>query len=248
MVRLFVPLDGGAQELKLRLFAPGEGQQMVVSSNGWRSVPLSLNPGWGEYTLDLPAEAVQDGLNELHVRFDQLYPVTSLLEGEGFALLVQSAGQEVGDFAHIYVDGKDVSPNQRGYNLAVLSRQGDIQTASFDTHLDPDASRAMAEAIAAVPEGHVVAVAAADEVSMNLGEEAIAALRSVGAVGDLREKFRWGHAVIGAKGAEPGSALEALDGLRPVGVAIGPPVTEPTVAVAVEWIRFQSVEALPVSK
>jgi hypothetical protein len=226
----------------LRLFAPGEAQQMVVSANGWRSVPLSLNPGWGEYTVGLPAEAVRAGLNEFYLQFDRLYPVASRLQGERSTLLVQSAGLEVGDFAHIYVDGEDVSPNQRGYNLAVLSPQGDIQIASFDTHLDPDASKQLAETIEAIPEGHIVAVAVADEASINLGEEAIVALRSVGAAGDLREKFRWSHAVIGEKGAEPGSALEALDGLRPVGVAVGPPVTEPTVAAAVEWIRFQSVD------
>ena len=36
-------------------------------------------------------------------------------------LVVQSAGQEVGDFGHIYVDGQDVSPNERGYNVVVLN-------------------------------------------------------------------------------------------------------------------------------
>ena len=74
---------------------------------------------------------------------------------------------------------------------------------------------------------------------MNLGEEAVAALRSIGATGDLRGKFRWSHAIIGVKGAAPGSALEALDGLRPVSVAVGPAVTEPFVAAGVAWIRFE---------
>ena len=108
--------------------------------------------------------------------------------------------------------------------------------------LDPDASAALADFIAAVPEGHTVAVAAADEASMNLGEEAVAALHSIGAIGDLRERFRWSHAIIGVKGAGPGSAIEALDGLRPVSVAAGPSVTQPRVAAAVEWIRFESSE------
>jgi hypothetical protein len=238
-VRLYVPLDGEAQEVTLRLFAPAEGQRLAVGVGGWRSPPLPLRSGWAEYALTLPAEVVDAGLNQIQLHFDRLYPVSSTVQD---ALLVQSAGKEVGDFGHIYVDGVDVSPNRRGYNLAVFSPQGEVLTAGFDTHLDPGASTALAEFIAAVPEGHAVAVAAADEASMNLGEEAVLALRSIGASGDLRERFRWSHAIIGVKGAEPGSALEALDGLRPVSVAIGPPLTEPTLAAALDWIRFESSE------
>jgi hypothetical protein len=236
-VRLYVPLDGEAQEVTLRLFAPAEGQRLAVGVGGWRSPPLPLDPGWGEYALTLPAEAVDAGLNQIQLHFDRLYSVSSLGQD---ALLVQSAGEEVGDFGHIYVDGVDVSPDGRGYNVAVISPQREVLVGSFDTHLDPGASTALAEFIAAVPEGHTVAVAVADEASMNLGKEAVLALRSIGASGDLRERFRWSHAIIGVKGAEPGSALEALDGLRPVSVAVGPPLTEPTLAAALDWIRFES--------
>ncbi|UCC88995.1 MAG: hypothetical protein JSV81_06735 [Anaerolineales bacterium] len=244
--RLFVPLNDQPQAVRLRILSPGQGQQVVVDAGGWRSSPLILNPGWEDYTLSLPAEAVQTGLNEIQLHFDRLYPTDSLPRTEGEtgprAILVQSAGQEVGDFGHIYVNGVDVSPNQRGYNLAAISPQGEIRAASFDTHLDPGASQALAGFIQSVPPGHTVAVAAADEASMNLGEDAIVALRSIGLAGDLRGKFRWSHAFIGVKGAEPGSGLEAMDGLRPVSVALGPAVTEPRVAAAVEWIRFESEE------
>jgi hypothetical protein len=240
--RLFVPLTGGPQRVTLRLFAPGEGQRVVVSLNGWRSGLMPLVRGWSDYTLDLPGEAVRPGLNEIHLDFDRLYPVTSALPGAAPALFVQSAGEEVGDFGHIYVDGVDISPNQRGYDVAVIGPAGSLQTASFDTHLDPGASARLAAFIAAVPDGQTVAVAAADEASMNLGEDAVVALRSIGATGDLRGKFRWSQAIIGVKGAAPGSALEAMDGLRPVGVAAGPAVTEPEVAAAVEWIRFDAGE------
>jgi hypothetical protein len=240
--RLFVPLAGGPQHVTLRLFAPDGGQRVVVSLNGWRSALMPLVRGWGDYTLNLPDEAVRPGLNEIHLNFDRLYPVTSALPSAAPALFVQSAGEEVGDFGHIYVNGVDVSPNQRGYNLAVIGPAGSLQTASFDTHLNRGASARLATFIAAVPDGQTVAVAAADEASMNLGEDAIAALRSIGAAGDLRGKFRWSQAIIGVKGAAPGSALEAMDGLRPVGVAAGPAVTEPAIGAAVEWIRFEAGE------
>jgi hypothetical protein len=249
--RLFVPLDGEAQQVTVRLLVPQTGrsgpepgQHLTIDIGGWQSASLPLRPGWGEYQLLVPAEAVQMGLNQIQLQFDRLYPATSLSGPEGKpggqAILVQSAGEEVGDFGHIYINGLDVSPNQRGYNVAVISPQGDINTGSFDTHLAPDASRELAGFIDSVPEGHQVAVAVADEASLKLEADAVAALRSIGAVGDLREKFRWSHALIGVKGAEPGSALESLDGLRPVSVAVGPAITQPTVAAAVAWIRFES--------
>jgi hypothetical protein len=251
-VWLFAPLDGRPQQVTLRLWVPpgegsssGMGQRLTLRTGGWQSQPLALPPGWGEYQLALPSDATQAGLNEIIFEFERLYPVAWLpmVEGAPYAaLLVQSAGEEVGDLGHIYLDGVEVSLNQRGYNLAVISPQGEVQSASFDTHLDPAASGALAAFIAAAPQGATVAVAAADEASLNLGEEAVAALHSIGAAGDLRGKFRWSHAVIGVKGSAPGSALEAMDGLRPVGVAAGPAVTEPSVAAAVAWIRFEVQE------
>jgi len=39
------------------------------------------------------------------------------------------------------------------------------------------------------------------------------------------------------------TALEAMDGLRPVTVASGPAVSQPTVAAAVGWLRFEAERA-----
>jgi hypothetical protein len=244
--RLLVPLDGEAQQVSLRLWAPdtaGADQTLTLRLPGWESEPIRLEPGWDEYRLALPAQAVLDGLNRVTLHFERLEPASDLAPVDGApyrALLAESAGYEVGDFGHIYLDGVDVSPNQRGYNLAVISPQGQIQSASFDTFDDPDASARLAAFVAAVPEGYTVAVAAADEASMKLSQEAVDALRSIGAAGDLRDRFRWSHAIIGRKGAQPGTAQEALDGLRPVRVAAGPPLTEPSVAAALDWIRFKA--------
>jgi hypothetical protein len=153
---------------------------------------------------------------------------------------VHSAGQEVGSFGHIYVDGQDVSPNQRGYNVAVLDPQtGDVvQTAAFDTHEDPGANQALATFLDGVPPGYLVAVAAADEASRLLGQEAVDALRGIGATGDLRDRFRWGQAIIGIQGASPGTALEASDWMRPVALVVGEGATEPNLAAAFATITF----------
>jgi len=91
-----------------------------------------------------------------------------------------------------------VSPDQRGYNVVVIEPEsGTVEAvAAFDTHGDEGASHAMAAFLNNVPMGHIVLVAVADEASRLLGQEAVDALHGIGAVGDLRGKTRWGHAIV----------------------------------------------------
>jgi hypothetical protein len=248
--RLLVPLAGGTQRMAFRAYAPGEGQQLGIELNGRQVQQLAMAAGWSDYEITLPADAVHEGLNEIRLRFETLYPasqvhLSSRAIGQTGAespvnLVVQSAGQEVGDFGHIYVDGQDVSPNQRGYNVAILDPQTGtvVQTAAFDTHEDIGASQALATFLDNVTAGYLVAVAAADEASRLLGPEAVAALQGIGATGDLREKFRWGHAIVGVRGAPPGTALELMDWMRPVTLVMGEGATEPDLAAAFATITF----------
>jgi hypothetical protein len=73
-----------------------------------------------------------------------------------------------------------------------------------------------------------------------LSPEAVDALRTIGASGDLRDHFRWGHAIVGVKGAQPGTALEALDWMRPVTLVVGEGATEPHLAAAFPSIAFET--------
>lgn len=251
-VRLLATLAGNERRLRFRAWTPSSGQSVQVWGRGRRWATLDLAAGWGEYEIILPAEAVQPGLNDFRLRFVQLYPLADIpvsgLSGREVAgrtitpaIVVQSAGLETGgnDLGHIYVNGRDLSPNRRGYNVVALDSAGQLLgSGSFDTHLDPQASPRLAGFIAALPEGSIVAVAVADEASLNLGAEAVSALRSIGATGDLRGRFRWGHAIIGVKGAVPGQALEALDVLHPVAVHVGLGATAPAVAVAFASFQF----------
>jgi hypothetical protein len=205
----------------------------------------------------VPAKALQPGLNEIWLRFEELVSASQVrLSPRAIGhtgvespvnLVVQSAGLEVGDFGHIYVDGRNVSLNQRGYNVAVLDPQSGAveQIAAFDTHLDEGASRALAGFLSGVPPGHIVAVAAADEASRLLGEDAVAALQGIGAAGDLGNKVRWGHSIIGVQGASPGAALEALDWMQPVVVVAGEGATEPNLAAAFSGFGFKPIEGQP---
>jgi hypothetical protein len=252
--RLLVHLNGKAQVMWLRAFCPAWDQELTVMFNGKRLEPIELEQGWEEYKLEVPAEHVKAGLNEVRFRFARLFPIEDYRQGSyvigrtaaisPVAITVESAGQEAGDFGHIYVDGRNVSPEGRGYNLAVMDPQtGAVEaTASFDTHLDGEASQALADLMASIPTGRIVAVAVRDEASRLLSEEAVQALRTIGAESDLRGKFRWGQAIIGIKGAQPGQVVESLGALRPAVVYVGEGTTEPYLAAAFSLVRFVTVE------
>ncbi len=81
-----------------------------------------------------------------------------------------------------------------------------------------------------------------DEASLQLGQAAADALATVGVAADLRGKFRWSQAFVGAVGAAPGSALEQAGLLRPAGVALGAAVDSPAVYAALEGLTFTPAE------
>ncbi|RLC79206.1 MAG: hypothetical protein DRI61_08425 [Chloroflexi bacterium] len=234
-VRLLVPLSHRAQWMRLTAYAPGEGQTLTIAVNGRKLPPVRLNQGWGDYEVTLPPGAVQDGLNEFVLHFSRLFPAIRL------SILIRSAGMDVGDFGYIYVNGINVSPNKRGYNIVVLNPEtGELEiTENFDTFASEEEAEAMAEFLARIPEGHIVAVAARDEASLHLTEEAVHALGLIGAEGDLRGCFRCSHAIIGVKGMQPGQALEALSPTRPANVWLGEAISEPHVAAAFKRIEFR---------
>jgi hypothetical protein len=252
-VRLLVPLNGEGQLMAFRAYAPQTGQRMRIEVNGKEAGAVDMAPGWMGYEVTLDGTIAEvPGLNQIWLRFEATYPAEQLqlsprtIGKTGVAapvnLAVESAGQEVGDFGHIFVNGRDVSPNQRGYNVAVIHPEtGAVeQTASFDTHLDEEASADMARFLVSTRPGRIVAVAAADEASRLLGQEAVDALRGIGAAGDLRGKFRWGHAIVGVQGVPPGSAFESLDWMGPVRAVVGEGMTEPRGAAAFSSIVFTS--------
>jgi hypothetical protein len=192
-------------------------------------------------------------MNEIVFQFERVVPVTGIHEMAStymisrngpqspVNLVVRSAGSEVGDFGRIFVNGVDVSPNARGYNIVVIDPQsGAVEaSAAFDTFASENESTRLAQFIATIPNGKIVAVAVRDEASRYLTQDAADALRSIGAQEDLRGKFRWSHAIIGAKSAAPGSVWEAVFEAMPAQLVIGIGATEPNVAAAFEWIKIE---------
>lgn len=136
-------------------------------------------------------------------------------------LRVRSAGQPYGDVGSIEVNGNELAPRRRGYNLVALDPGGRLRGAeAFDTFFDPEAAARLAAWVAALPAGTIVGGAVRDEGSGRLTAAAVGALGTLGVAGDLRGRFRESHAFVGVKGAPPGTALEAM-GPRALRLVVG---------------------------
>ncbi len=99
-----------------------------------------------------------------------------------------SAGEEVGDYGRIFVDGMDVALGERGYNLIAVNPEGDLlERVVFDT-LCRSRQRYGADCLAGTwPNGTVIAGAVNDEASLNLNQDAVNALGTgSGVATDLR--------------------------------------------------------------
>jgi hypothetical protein len=150
------------------------------------------------------------------------------------------AGFDAGRFGEIFVAGRNVIENRRGYHLVAINPQNGAvdRVASFDTFADAAESARLAQFVAELPRDELVAGVAIDEVSRNLQPEAVGALRQLGVESDLRYQFRAGHAFIGVKGAQPGQAVERVDGRFPANVAVGKNVAGDRIAFALAGIAI----------
>ena len=86
--RLFLPAEGGV-DYRLAIQAlpfeyPGaEAQQVRPQVNGQQLEPLTLAPGWGSYSWQVPARLLRPGLNEVRLGFSRLAAPADVLPGNG---------------------------------------------------------------------------------------------------------------------------------------------------------------------
>ena len=143
------------------------------------------------------------------------------------AILAQSAGWDVGNFAHIFVNGEDIFPKgyNRGYTIAIINQEtGEIEDiASFDIYgLKEKACNNMISFIKKISNKRVVIAVVRDEATWRLTESAFISLKSIGANKNLAGDLRCSHTILGAKGAKSGEASEAWDRQfgNPVGIIV----------------------------
>lgn len=230
LARVFLPaVDGSDYRLAVTALPfdfPGADEQSVTLwVNGRFLEAMVMSSGWATYSWSVPADLLRSGLNDLRFEFDRLDAPADVLPGNGIigatglripvAIEVNSGGPA--DFAFITIgtgDGaQDGSLHHPGYNVAVIHpKTGELlDQGGFDT--TPGGSEAQASAladfIAAVPDGQIVVVALQGDGAAHLTDGAVAAFRAIGGQADPRGTTGWSHAIIGVKGAETGTALEA---------------------------------------
>jgi hypothetical protein len=247
---IWLPLARADQTITFRLRAPRAEQKIAVRVNGQLVNEVTTTNVWKDYTIRVPAAVLRDGLNEF-VFATETTPIDAtrqddyLIGDTGVVspvdIAATGAGFDAGRFGEIFVAGRSVVENRRGYHLVAVNPQsGSVdRVASFDTFADTAESARLAQFVEQLPRGAIVAGVAIDEVSGKLQQAAVDALRHLGVEGDLRFQFRAGHAFIGVKGAQPGQALERAEGRFPANVAVGKNVAGDRVAFALGGIEIR---------
>jgi hypothetical protein len=254
--QIFFPLrQSGNYDMSFRALAfafEGAQQQTIKVLINGHPLPqvLNIGPYWEEHTVTLPEDHLKSGLNEVALLFAYAASPRNVLPGQ-FAIgstgvnspveiTVNSAGLNAGSFAYITVDEEDASTHRRGYNLAVIHPQTGLVTdmAGFDTWANAFEAQELADFVNEIPEGYIVAVAVKEGGAAGLTEAAVQALRSLGAQIDLRGTAHLSHAIIGVKGAEPGSALEA-SGEGNSYLHVGRNPDDRTLSVAVDYVNLE---------
>ena len=191
--------------------------KVSLTLNNERLGAVTVGARWAGQTITLPAALTRKGINRLRVDAGntlgrETIPVGRTGVRAAARLQVSSAGVNVGDRASVMLSGIDVAPNTRGYNVAVIDPgTGDLVAAvAFDLIRPPGGGEAarMVRFLGGIPEGFLVCVAVRDDGSMGITPGVADALRSLGA--QKTPKLRHSYALIGVKGAKPGTAVEKL--------------------------------------
>ncbi len=248
--KIWLPLESKDQVVAFQMRGANRRQILNVRVNDQPLDSFVLTDTWTQYRVAIPATALRDGLNEI-VFVTETFPINATSQdeyaigGTGITspvdLAVTGAGFDAGKFGEIFVAGRNIIPNKRGYHLVVVNPQtGAVErVGSFDTFADANESARLAQFIAGLPRGEIIGGVAIDDVSKNLQQSAIDALRSIGVESDLRFQFRMGHAFIGVKGATPGLALEQVDGRFPANVSVGKNVASDRAAFMLGEIKIE---------
>ena len=163
-------------------------------------------------------------LEEQHSYSTAIGTTTTLASADApyTSLIVKSAGYVVGNYATFVVNGKALqitSEYGRGLNVAIIDETNNniLHKQVFDTYHDPSStiSSNFVNLIDSLPNGRVVAIAIKDEGWNHLSEAAKQAIEGLGSKYIRQVQYRGSWAIIGRKGAQQGTVLEAGSNVGP---------------------------------
>jgi hypothetical protein len=209
----------------------------------------SLHEGWQPIEVMLPPEQLREGLNRLTLHFThvaqprQVLPATKLIGQTGVETPLDLEVNSGQDFAFITVgfadSAVDASTHRRGVNVAVIDpHSGEVVAKrGFDTAANTFEAAALSEFISGLSAGQIVIVASQGAEAMAfLDSEALTALQLIGL---STETLRVPFAAIGVKGANPGTAAQAIGSNEATAyLRLGPLPDNRTLAAAVDIVTI----------
>jgi hypothetical protein len=230
----------GAAPQTVRLLLNGRPQgDALALVDGWQTIEfkvrdVDLKPGPNTFRLafaraESPRQVFPDPAARAQIGTTGVQSPLNLevhAFSEAFMTATDQNGQSV-----------DASAGRSGYNVAVFDETTGrlLDKRGFDTAANSSEAGFLADFLSRVSPGRIVALATKGAGTANLTPEAVAALRSVGSKArspaDLQGQS---HALVGVKGATPGSASEAIAPdayLRVAG-------DFRTLAAAVDWVEL----------
>ncbi len=181
--------------------------------------PIPLLPGWNDVTLTLPADRLKGPTARLTLRFSRIdLPMDVIPQltqigttGVNFRqpITIKSGGPALGDLAWMTLGTADVSAHRNGTNVTVIDPlTGAVEDIrGFDTTANEFERDALHTFIEAIPDGKIVAVALQGAATNFLNLDTVAAFQTLGAsTGPTDHAIS--YALLGVKGATPGTAIE----------------------------------------
>lgn len=110
----------------------------------------------------------------------------------------------------IYVDGKDYSRAETGYNIVTIPSGGEVvdKSVGYSLYVDVDAGRKMADFLNGLPKDTIVLASINHGPGVFLTSAAVSALQQCGSAESPDPEVLSSHAMIGKKGMAPGTAIE----------------------------------------
>ena len=159
-------------------------------------------------------------LEEQHLYSTAIGATLASADAPYTSLIVKSAGYVGGNFAKFVVNGTGLQITTdygRGLQVAIIDEIGNniLHKQYFDTHESSTASPSFVNLTNSLPNGRVVAIAIKDEGTFRLSEAAKQAIEGLGSKYIRQVQYRGSWAIIGRKGAQQGTVLEAGSNVGP---------------------------------